>query len=242
MAELNVVQPRAAGCDAESRYSLWHLFVAEEIYKMSTFMRGGLWCAELNSITSFEGDVEGTQPFGLFVSCWHRSKDVPTPRAWEIFGGSGNGFALRAQPSFMESFVGRFSGDRHSVRFDHVRYLPEGEKPSDAAFEVTSLNKREEEEEMRVAVSFPAIADLDSRNRIEQIKKCIPTICSNPHEVPKFENVTFAECEGAEAVILPVSPLDLIQEILIGPRVSGKAKNEMSAMLKKSELASRVRA
>ena len=133
MPELSAVPTRAGAFDMESQYNLWHLFVAEEMYKMSTFMRGGLWCAELNSIITFEGDVEGTQPFGLFVSCWHRSKDVPTPRAWEIFGGSGNGFALRARPSSLESFVAQFNGAKHRVRFEQVRYLPKGEKPSDAA-------------------------------------------------------------------------------------------------------------
>jgi len=62
---------------------------------MSTFLRSGLWCAELNSIINFHEDVEGSRPFGVFVSCWHRSKGDPAPGAGEIFGGSGNGFVLR---------------------------------------------------------------------------------------------------------------------------------------------------
>ena len=141
----------------------------------------------------------------------------------------------------MESFVARFNGEKYRVRFDRVRYLCKEEKRSDPAFEVTSLHKREEEEEMRVAVSFPDITGEDDRYRKEQISKCIPTICSNPRAVPKFEAVTFVECEGAEAVVLPVSPTDFIQEILIGPRVSENTKREMAEMLKGSELASRVR-
>ena len=46
MPELRAVPPRACACDMESQYNLWHLFVAEEIHKMSTFMRNGLWCAQ----------------------------------------------------------------------------------------------------------------------------------------------------------------------------------------------------
>jgi hypothetical protein len=223
----------------KAQHSLWHLFVVDEICKLSTFVRGGLWCAELNSIVTFEGDVEESQPFGVFVSCWHQSIGDPTERAWEIFGDSGNGFALRTQPSSMHSVARTFNSPNIEVRFNQVRYLSGDEKPTDVAFEVASSHVREDE--MRLAVSFADIADPDDARRKEQIRKHVPIICSNPHLVTEFQEITFVEREGAEAIILPITPADLIEEIVIGPRVSEDAKDELLEMLEGSTLASKIR-
>jgi hypothetical protein len=212
--------------DKESQYNIWHLFEADEqelyLKKISTFLRGGLWCAELGSFVQFGGDVEGTQPFGIFVSCWHRSEGKPTPKAWEIFGGSGNGFALRAQPSFMQSLANQINADELRVRFEQVRYLGVGEEPKDAAFEVAPTHAHEEE--MRLAISFTDNADLNDHKRKEQIRSKIPDVSSNPDALPEFKRMTFVDSEGYEAIILPISPLDLIQEIVIGPTVCESAK------------------
>jgi hypothetical protein len=158
--------------DRKSQRNLWHLFVVDEMYKMNTFLRDGLWCAELNTIPSFDGDVEGSQPFGLFVSCWHLSTGDPTPKAWEIFGGCGNGFALRAKPSFMSSLAERYNTDRLRVCFGQVRYLSAGEEPTDPAFQVGPAH--DQEEEMRLAIFSPDIVDPEDGQRKEQIAKPIP--------------------------------------------------------------------
>ena len=220
-------------------YALWHLFPVEEMRKLEAFVHGGLWCAELNSIVSFEGDTEGSQPFGFFVSCWHRSKSDPTPVAWEVFGGLGNGIALRAQPSFLKSLAKRFSADGLRVRFDEVRYLPKGEQCSDAAFEVACSHAGERE--MRLGISVVDTPDTDDAKRKEHIRKSVPAVCLNPRAVTKFQQVTFVECDGAEAIVLPVPPGDLIMEILAGPRVRECAKNELARMLERSELGSKIR-
>ena len=221
-----------------SAHNLWHLFVADETYKMRTFLRSGLWCAELNSIVSFDADVEGSQPFGIFVSCWHRSKGDPTSSAWQIFGASGNGFALRAKPSIIQSVAERFNSGTLRVRYDEVRYLRSGEKPTDAAFEVAPSHSREEE--MRLAVSFVGLTDSDDCKGKEQIRRWLPRL-SDHRTVTRFQDVSFAEDEGQEAIILPVSPEDLIEEIVIGPRVSTEERKAFVKMLEGSPVASIIR-
>jgi hypothetical protein len=47
--------------------------------------------------------------------------------------------------------------------------------------------------------------------------------------------------EGNEAIILPVSPAELIEEIVIGPRVQEGARKEFAKMLQKVGMESRVR-
>ena len=205
---------------------------------MSTFLRGGLWCAELNTIPSFDGDVEGSQPFGLFVSCWHLSAGDPTPKAWEIFGDSGNGFALRAKHSFMTSLAERFN-TRLRLRFDQVRYLSVGEKPTDPAFQVGPAH--DQEQEMRLAVLFPDIVDPEDHQRKEQIAKRIQVICSKPRAAKKFEEIAFVDNEGDEAIVLPVSPAELIEEIVIGPRVQHGARKQFTKMLQEFGMESRIR-
>ena len=57
----------------------------------------------------------------------------------------------------------------------------------------------------------------------------------------KFQSITFVDSEGDEAIILPVSPEDLIQETAIGPRVSTNRKQELGRMLSGSKIHLRVR-
>jgi hypothetical protein len=226
--------------DKQSQYNLWHLFSTHEAEKkMSTFLRGGLWCAELNSIVAFEGDVEGSQPYGIYVSCWHKSDRDPSDKAWQVFGNSGDGVAIRAKPSFMRSLANQFSAGGLRARFDQVRYLINGQQVTDAAFEVAPSHQQEEE--MRVAVSLMEITDQDARARKEQIRKIAPVRCSNPEATTEFRSVTFVDDEGDDAIILPISTVDLIEEIVIGSQVSEKDKRNLLKMLEGSGLASKVR-
>src|SRR5258708_24302592 len=55
-------------------FNLWHLFSLVEGRKLRTFVHGGRWCSELNSIVNFSGDVEGTRAYGTFVSCWPQKR------------------------------------------------------------------------------------------------------------------------------------------------------------------------
>jgi len=132
----------------------------------------------------------------------------------------------------------KFDTDELRVRFGQVRYLENGEKPTDAAFEVARSHDREDE--MRVAVSFES-AELDDRTRKEQIRSKIPEASSDPGTVPEFKCMTFVESEGYEAIILPISPAVLIQEIVIGPKVGESAKAKFIQKIAGSEIASKVR-
>lgn len=112
---------------------LWQLVSAENentlIGKLCTFLRGGLWCARLDT---FNDPLEGTLPIpnvGLlrkvlgekqsemaekiykkavlrsFASCWHMSEDAPSIYAWCAFGGGGNGIAIRTMPDNLRNNV-----------------------------------------------------------------------------------------------------------------------------------------
>ena len=85
---------------------LWHVFPLEELYKLWTFLKGGLWCAELGTIPTFEGDVEGTLPYGLFASCWQMGHTAPSQRAWDIFGAQGDGLAICTKTETMKHLAG----------------------------------------------------------------------------------------------------------------------------------------
>jgi hypothetical protein len=224
----------------ESPFKLWHLFsIGEGAKKISTFMRGGLWCTELNSIVSFTGDVEGSQPYGIFVSCWHKSEGDPSDRAWQVFGNSGNGVALRAAPTSLLSLAERFNVGGFRARFDQVRYLSEGEPITDAAFQVGASHIQEDE--MRVALCLMEVADRDTPARKDQIRTIAPARCRNPQAITMFSSMTFVEDVENDAIILPIRPADFIEEIVIGPKVSNDDKTALLKVLDVSELILKIR-
>jgi hypothetical protein len=226
--------------DKQSQYNLWHLFsTCEAEKKMSTILRGGLWCAELNSIPAFVGDVEGSQPYGIFVSCWHKSDGDPSDKAWQVFGNSGDGVALRAKPSFMLSLANQFSTGGLTARFDQVCYLINGQQVTDAAFEVAPSHNQEEE--MRVALFLTEITDRDTRARKEQIRKIAPVSCPNRQAMAEFRSLTYVEDDGDDAIILPISAADLIEEIVIGSKVCENDRSNLLKMLQGSGLTSKIR-
>lgn len=223
-----------------SAFRLWHLFSMEEATKkMRTFLNGGLWCAELNSIPTFPGDVEGTRPYGIFVSCWHKSDNDPSLKAWEVLGASGNGVALRAEPSSMQPIIMQFNIHGLRARFGQVRYLRKGQRVIDAAFEVAHSHIHEEE--MRIAIELPDSLDPDTLVRQDQMRKIVPEICSSLEAKSDFRSVTFVECGGEDAIIIPISPADFIQEIVIGSKVSPNERNKFMESLEQAGLASKVR-
>ncbi len=222
-----------------AKYKVWHLFRATEMYKMETFLRGGLWCAELHSFVNFPGDVEGSQPYGVFVSCWHKSESDPTERAWEIFGDCENGFALRADPLFIEALAERFSNDALRARFGQVQYLGDGEQIADAAFQVASTHRHEDE--MRFALTLTDTTSMDDCILKEQVRKNVPARYSNRAEAKQFRCVTLIGDGEDDAIVLPVSPVDLIEEVIIGPAVSKNDKVHFMKLLESAGIVSRLR-
>ena len=116
--------------------NLWYLFSTAEQFKLKTFLSGGLWCSDIGSIVGFGEDAEGSGPQGLFVSCWHASEDDPTSRAWQIFGGDGDGFAIRTTVDELQSYATTTGSSAIAARLGPVTYVPEGGSISDPAFEV----------------------------------------------------------------------------------------------------------
>lgn len=231
--------------DTQKTTNLWHLFPIGteakwgEAYKLDTFLRGGLWCAALNSIITFDGDIEENQPLGAFVSCWHRSAGDPTSHAWEVFGGSGNGIALRARPKTLHAIAERSSGRGFPTRFDRVIYVPSGKKPADSAYEVVA--RRSPEDEARLAVCFSGFAHLNDRARRARIRKAVAATCADRKAIPEYRDVTFVDDRGREGIVLPVRPDELIEEIVIGTEVSSSVRLELTKKLTKAGIGTRVR-
>jgi hypothetical protein len=106
--------------------NLWYLFSTSELFKLKTFLSGGLWCSDIGSIVGFGEDAEGAGPQGLFVSCWHASEGDPTSRAWKIFGGDGDGFAIRTTVDELQSYATSTNNSAIAARFGPVTFVPEG--------------------------------------------------------------------------------------------------------------------
>jgi hypothetical protein len=84
---------------------LWHLFSWEERYKLETFLDGALWCSDVGSIIGFDGDAEGSRFCGIFISCWHVNVGDPSENVWDVFGGGGNGFAIRTSTERLKAIA-----------------------------------------------------------------------------------------------------------------------------------------
>ena len=200
-------------------FNLWHLFSLDEPRKLRTFLHGGLWCTELNSIITFTGDVEGTQPYGTFVSCWHRSEGDPTPIAWTIFGGDGAGIAIRGSSSYLQSLAEEVHRDWVSGRFGEVRYLLPDDTVVDAAFEVRA--NHQSESEMRVAFGVTWISIGDDELRRSHVRERCPKRQSDRNITQNVEDLTLIEdAMGEDALVLPIDPKKLFEEVVFGPKVS----------------------
>jgi hypothetical protein len=191
-------------------FNLWHLFSLDEQRKLQAFLHGGLWCSELNSIS---GDVEGTQAYGTFVSCWHRSEGDPTPIAWAIFGGEGSGIAIRGSSSYLQSLVEQVDCDWISGRFREIRYLPSSQPVVDAAFEVRSTHQSESE--MRVALGVTGISTGDDELRRSHVMARCPKRQSDRNITKNVEDLTLIDDEmGEDALVLPIDPKKLFEEVV----------------------------
>jgi hypothetical protein len=207
-------------------FNLWHLFPLDEPRKLQTFLHGGLWCTELNSIINFTGDVEGTQPYGTFVSCWHRSEGDPTPVAWTIFGDDGAGIAIRGSSSYLQSLAEKVDRDWVSGRFGEVRYLSPAQPVVDAAFEVRATHQSESE--MRVALGVTGISIGDDELRRSHVRAHCPKRQSDRNITKKVEDLTLIEDEmGEDALVLPIDPKTLFEEVVFGPKVSAAERESI---------------
>lgn len=207
-------------------FNLWHLFSLSEEWKLPTFLRGGLWCSELSGIPSFEGDVEGAQAYGTFVSCWHKSEDDPTPAAWTILGDHGAGIAIGGSLPYLQSVVRQIDGDWLTGRLGDVRYITADQPVTDPAFDVRSCHK--EEREMRVAFSIRDASIHGDQLRRNHVREHSPFTQSESNIAQCFEGLTFVEDQ--DALVVPISPRELFKQVLFGPKVP-KTKQEATQRL-----------
>jgi len=211
-------------------FNLWHLFPLTEERKLRTFLHGGLWCAELNSIITSLGDVEETQPYGTFVSCWHRSEGDPTLIAWTIFGGDGAGIAIRGSSSYLKSLADKVCRNWVRGRFGEVRYLSPTEHVVDVAFEVRSIHQSESE--MRVALGLSDGSIQDDGLRRSQVRAQCPIRQSDRNITKKVEGLTLIEEKmGEDALVLPIDPKTLFEEVVFGPHVSAPERERIQRLV-----------
>jgi len=210
-------------------FNLWHLFSLVEGRKLRTFLHGGLWCSELNSIVNFSGDIEGTHAYGTFVSCWHRSEGDPTSIAWTIFGGDGAGIAIRGSSSYLQSLADKVDCDWVSGKFAEVRYLPSDQPVVDAAFEVRSSHQSESEVRLALRVSDISIHD-DELRRSHVRARC--RIRSDRNITQNVEDLTLIEDEiGEDALVLPIDPKRLFQEVVFGTKVTAVEQESICKLI-----------
>lgn len=220
---------------------LWHLFCSQEIFKLHTFLAGGLWCADLGSIIGFGNDVEGSGPQGLFVSCWHASEGDPTPSAWKIFGGDGDGFAIRTAIEELNGYAASFSNPILAARFGAVRYIPQGASIEDPAFEVPEHHKNEEE--MRLLLEL-RMRRKDKEQITEQIQKAASRICEGRSFCSPIDQLTCSTRSGSDsdsAMILPIQSHTLFKEFVIGSKVEPRVATQAISALQRAGVQCAVR-
>lgn len=219
--------------------NLWHLFSTDESYKLDTFLAGGLWCSELGSIVGFGDDIEGRGREGIFVSCWHASEGDPTHNSWKIFGGNGDGFAIRTATEELTRYAARFTNPILAAQFGRVQYVPDKTLISDPAFQV--MSHHENEEEMRLALRLKEQVG-DEYAMKNAIRAAVESECSGRDFGGKVSQLTFSARDDSDfAIILPIDKTTLFKEFVIGPGVSPVARTQAIENLTRGEIHCPVR-
>jgi hypothetical protein len=209
--------------------NLWHLFSTEELFKLDTFLSGGLWCADLGSIPGFGDDLEGTGPRGIFVSCWHATDGDPSEKAWEIFGGNGDGFAIGTTPEDLGMLATQANTTAISAQFGPVSYVPEGDVIRDPALEVHKHHAQEFE--MRVVLKLKNESG-DENAVKEEMRKAVSTHCDGRNYTRPIHAVTLSERFGSDfGVILPIDASRLFKKFLIGSKVAVRERVQVGQSL-----------
>lgn len=219
--------------------NLWHLFKTEEDYKLGTFLAGGLWCADLGSIIGYSDDVEGTGPQGLFVSCWHATEGDPTSEAWEVFGGNGDGFAIRTTVEELQSYATCFDNAAMTARLGFVEYVPKDGTITDPAFQVHEHH--EKELEMRLLLALKNLEHGDDEIK-KQIRRAAAITCERRgFSVPIKQLILSDSYDSEFAMILPIDAPGLFKEFLIGSQVEPRKRDSTIQFLKAAGVTCRFR-
>jgi hypothetical protein len=214
---------------------LWHLIPSNELYKLDTFLRGGLWCAELGTIVTFEEDTESTLPFGFFASCWHMNT-TPSVKSWEIFGGKGHGIALRTSTEAMQSLIRSVCVDEWKISFGVVTYEDFSTAAIPSPFTVAHSHAHENEARLVINVQDEAILDNSITDRRDSFTRYV-----SRDEADKYESISIVGQGRADAIVLPINTSLFIHEILIGPLFTNAEKLQLTHRLGEYGLAGKLR-
>ncbi len=247
---------------------MWHVM---NVAKLQTFLSGGLWLARIDTFgTAYEGALPEQNRLGLlamlppedvsrlvreydltrlqraYVSCWHADSE-PAGAVWATFAGSA-GLAIRTSYATLRRQLQRTcpihldgAGPMHVgvVRYvDHATETIPDWNVLEAAFCVRA--KWSAQREVRVLVYTHGTA-------------CPAHLYGRegpfgPLVVPRmaYESVSGktefvgGHANGA-AIVLPIDPLELIEEIVPAPTMTCSAYLTMSRMARKAGLGRRIR-
>lgn len=189
---------------------LWHLLPLSELYKLDTFLRCGLWCAESSTIPTFEGDIEDKLPYGYFMSCWHMNY-APSLNAWEIFAGNGHGLALRTDIQAIQNLTHSIHALDWKIDFSPVDYVDTANAVITSPFAVAHAHTHENE--ARLVISVQETKALD--NSVTHVDDSFTRYLSRD-QVVRYDSISIVGRGKAEAIVLSIDPAAFIQEILIG--------------------------
>lgn len=134
---------------------LWHLIPIESLYKLDTFLRGGLWFSRLDKFGPLKGTKEGKVPklnLGLlekmpedmiewvekqyrlavlrsYATCWSKGGTHPSAEMWNTkFGGYGKGLAISTKAEAVREAISPFTNPSGNgpIYFGAVEYIDHG--------------------------------------------------------------------------------------------------------------------
>ena len=230
---VKTVDPKLAG------KNLWHLFCTEESFKIETFLDGGLWCSDLGSITGFQGDPEGSKFHGIFVSCWHVNEGDPSDVAWKIFGGDGDGFAIRTSPEKLLALVNAVGAERITARLVEVPYTPASVVINGPAYQVSESHSKEEEVRLVLRLGDGGPSEDALKDKIREL---VPSHCKGRAYERPIRRLTLSEIDDMDfGLIVPTDPVGLFDEFLVGPNVTPADRDAVMTKLYKAGVHCAVR-
>lgn len=222
--------------------SLWHLFPSKDLYKLDTFLSGGLYLARLDR---FDDPREGALPRRngnllnkapgfeqryiraayrqavrqSFASCWHRSSGEPSEFVWKQFGGNHNGIAIRTTPQRIVNALTPITalGAAHFgvIKYiDHMRDLIGTWNILQSQFVVRSDYQWEEEARLLLHTYGPFGSTLVG---LVGPKGSLVRI-RKTKTIPQRHEFVGGYRRGT-AIVLAIEPKQFIEEVVVGKRV-----------------------
>lgn len=233
-----------------SKPHLWHLIEAAELFKLETFVQGGLWFARVDT---FKDPREGTIPkqnlgllakaFGsqlpiaekeyarirdtAFASCWHMSDEDPSDDAWDSFGGFRDGIALKTTPADAVSALSNTSAIGGPLYIGEITYI---DHAVDTVSEANMLevvycvqNGYASEREARLLISLQGNG---ARELFGKRGPKGPLI-----EIRPSDHVPLGGHKDGRAIVAPINFRALVKEVLIGRRATEETRSKVRAAL-----------